>query len=282
MIHSGNAPSESSALAKCRCVGYASWMASLGARSLILCVVAAWPGCSHTAVAPRASVAPVESRPPTVSSSGSPPAVEPVVALPPEVATAPAEPVPALPPCPGDPQRDEHQKPDHVVQLAELAESMTVVDLGSGSGYFLCRLARAVGSRGRVIATEIDRSLVAELSKRAAREQLSNVEVVLAPSADVGIAPGSADRILVVDVWHHLADRKRYAARIARALSPEGKIIIVDFKPNRSGHGIAPERVLAELSAGGIDGAVVPEDLADQYVIVGSVRASSSGGKSTR
>jgi ubiquinone/menaquinone biosynthesis C-methylase UbiE len=153
---------------------------------------------------------------------------------------------------------------------------MTVVDLGSGSGYFLCRLSHAVGAHGHVIATEIDKSLVNDLKQRATREQLTNVDVVLAPANDVGIAPAAADRILLVNVWHHLPDRKRYATRIARALSPGGKVVIVDFKPagKQSAHGIQPERVLAELSAGGIDGALVPEELSDQYVIIGSVRGA--------
>jgi len=162
-----------------------------------------------------------------------------------------------------------------VVQLAALSDGMTVVDLGSGDGYFLCRLSRAVGTRGHVVATEVDKQLVSELNKRVAREHLSNAEVILAPPNDVGIALGTADRILLVKVWHHLPDRKHYAARVARALSPGGKVVVVDFKPggrHGSGHGITPERVLAELEAGGIDGALVPEDLPDQYVIVGTVR----------
>jgi SAM-dependent methyltransferase len=131
------------------------------------------------------------------------------------------------------------------------------------------------GPRGHVIATEIDKQLVGDLGKRITREHLANVEVVLAPPNDVGVAPGTADRILLVNVWHHLVDRKRYAARVVRALSPGGKVIVVDFKPggrHGAGHGIAPESVLAELAAGGIDGALVPEDLPDQYVVVGTVR----------
>jgi predicted methyltransferase len=162
------------------------------------------------------------------------------------------------------------QKPDEVVKLVGLSASMTVVDLGSGSGYFLCWLSRAVGPHGHVIATEIDKALVRDLHKRVEREKLSNVEVVLAPTTDVGIAAGTADRILLVNVWHHLPDRKHYAARVAHALSPGGKVIVIDFKP-RGDHGIAPERVLAELAAGGIDGALVSEDLPDQYVIIGSL-----------
>ena len=248
-------------------------------------------GCGSDAAARRTPVAPVaETTPPVAPAAATAPGAQPSVvesaAATAPVATAPADPVatvvapvepPApvvLPPCPTDP-RDSEQLPDHVVQLVALSDAMTVVDLGSGSGYFLCRLSRAVGPRGHVIATEIDKQLVGDLGKRIAREHLVNVEVVLAPPHDVGIAPGTADRILLVNVWHHLVDRKRYAARIVRALAPGGKVIVVDFKPggrHGAGHGIAPETVLAELTAGGIDGALVPEDLPDQYVVVGTVR----------
>lgn len=210
-------------------------------------------------------VAPVAAAPPPTAEPA--PSVEPAAEPPPV-----PEPVVALPPCPNEPQRDREQKPADVVQLAELASAMTVVDLGSGDGYFMCRLSRAVGAHGRVIATEVTGDLVGKLTKRAAREQLSNVEVLRAPLHDVGIPPGTADRILVVKVWHHLADRKRYAARVARALAPGGKVIVVDFKPRGGGHGIAPERVIAELAAGGIDAALVPETLPGQYVIIGAVR----------
>lgn len=235
-------------------------------------------GCGGEATAPRSPVAPVAA---TLAPA---PAVAPAparVVAPPSTealateSPAPPEPVAALPPCPADP-RDHEQLPDQVIQLVALSDGMTVVDLGSGDGYFLCRLSRAVGAHGHVVATEIDKPLVTGLNQRVAREQLANAEVVLAPPNDVGIAPGTADRILLVKVWHHLPDRTHYAARVARALSPGGKVIVVDFKPggrHGAGHGILPERVLAELKAGGIDGALVPEQLADQYVIVGTVRA---------
>jgi SAM-dependent methyltransferase len=233
-------------------------------------------GCGSDAAARRTQVAPVaEAAPPVAPAAATAPTAQPpVVESAPAEPPAPPAPEVVLPPCPTDP-RDGEQLPDHVVQLVTLSDAMTVVDLGSGSGYFLCRLSRAVGPRGHVIATEIDKQLVGDLGKRIAREHLANVEVVLAPPNDVGIAPGTADRILLVNVWHHLVDRKRYAARIVRALAPGGKVIVVDFKPggrHGAGHGIAPETVLAELTAGGIDGALVPEDLPDQYVVVGTVR----------
>ncbi|HEU0037541.1 MAG TPA: methyltransferase domain-containing protein [Kofleriaceae bacterium] len=179
-------------------------------------------------------------------------------------------------PCPED-NRDKSQKPDHIVQLAELTDGMTVVDLGSGTGYLLCRLSSAVGASGHVIATEVSKPLVKKLAKRAAREQLANVEAVKAPAKDVGVAAGTADRIVILHVWHHLPDRRQYAARIAQALAPGGKVVIVDFEKasKHATHGIAAKRVLAELAAGGIDAKLVPDEIANDYVIIG-VAASPS------
>jgi predicted methyltransferase len=263
--------------------------ARFASRWLAIASVAALVACRGDAAAPQrpvAPVAPVASSTPTTSIAPQPVAPPPAADTAPPAAAAAAPPTtaaleppvvepPALPPCAKDPQRDATQKPDHVVQLAGLSDAMTVVDLGSGSGYFLCWLSRAVGPHGRVIATEVDKALVRDLHKRVEREKLPNVEVILAPANDIGIAAGSADRILLVNVWHHLPDRKHYAARVARALSPGGKVVVIDFKP-RGDHGIAPERVLAELTAGGIDGALVTEDLPDQYVIIGTLHAGAA------
>ena len=225
-----------------------------------------------SAAAPRpASPAPPPATPVVAIAPATDPAPEPTTDPAPDPAPAPT----AAPPCPEDPKRDPSQKPAHVLRLVELADAMTIVDLGSGDGYFLCHLSRAVGPRGRVIATERGKRRLQRLEERVAREHLTNVEVVAAPTDDVGIAAGSADRILLVNVWHHLRKRQRYATRIARALAPGGKVIVVDFPPGRGRgtHGIKPERVVAELAAGGLDAAVVPDELTGQYVVTGTPAA---------
>jgi SAM-dependent methyltransferase len=207
------------------------------------------------------------------------PAPEPVPA--PAPVSAQAEPVPEPapapepappPPCPPNRDRDPIQKPAHVLALAGITDAMSVVDIGAGDGYFLCHLSRAVGPLGRVVSTDIEPALVRGLGERIAREQLANATAVQAPAADVGVAAASADRVLLVNVWHHLPDRRRYAKRIAHVLRPGGKVVVFDFKPRGNGHGIAPERVVAELTAGGFDAAIVPDELADQFVVVGTPR----------
>jgi ubiquinone/menaquinone biosynthesis C-methylase UbiE len=172
-----------------------------------------------------------------------------------------------------DPSREAWQKPDEVVALMELAPGMTVVDLGAGTGYFISRLSRAVGPGGAVIATDIEADMVRYMNERAAREKLGNVKAIAAPADDVGVAAGSADRILIVNVWHHIADRERYAARMAAALKTGGAVIIVDYTldsrrgPSRE-HRLAPEQVMAELKAGGLTAELATESLPDQYVLI--------------
>lgn len=173
-----------------------------------------------------------------------------------------------------DPGRDAWQKPDEVVSLLALSPGMTVVDIGAGTGYFMARLSRAVGDRGRVVATDIEPDMVRYMKERAAREKLGNVEAVLASADDVGVAAGSVDRALVVDVWHHIHRREQYAARLARALRPGGLVAIVDFtRESRRGppveHRLAPETVMAELRAGGFTAELARESLPDQYVVLG-------------
>ncbi|HTE53452.1 MAG TPA: class I SAM-dependent methyltransferase [Kofleriaceae bacterium] len=173
-----------------------------------------------------------------------------------------------------DPSREAWQKPDEVVTLLQLSPGMTVVDLGAGTGYFLSRLSRAVGPTGSVIGTDIEPDMVRYMKERAQREGMANVRAIAAPTDDVGIPAGSADRILVVDVWHHVGDRERYAARMARALRPGGAVAIVDFTlESRRGppahHRLAADKVIAELRAGGLSAELATESLPDQYVVIG-------------
>lgn len=177
-----------------------------------------------------------------------------------------------------DPGRDAWQRPDEVVRLLELEPGMTVADLGAGTGYFLPHLAEAVGPEGRVLALDVEANMVAHMERRIGEAGMTNVEARQVAPDDPGLAPESVDRILIVDTWHHIDDRERYAARLAAALRPGGRVVVVDFTPE-SPHGppppmrIAAPRVVAELTAAGLTAQTVDESLPYQYV----VRAERTG-----
>ncbi|MEM9553903.1 MAG: methyltransferase domain-containing protein [Acidobacteriota bacterium] len=172
-----------------------------------------------------------------------------------------------------DPSRDDWQKPDEVAKMLGAVPGAIVADLGAGTGYFLGPLSRAVGAGGRVLALEPEETLVEHMRERAAQAGWAQVEVRQIGYDDPGLEPESVDGILIVNTWHHLGDRPRYAAALLRALRPEGRVLVVDYtRESPQGpppaHRLPPEQVIEELVAGGFDASQLDESLPLQYVVV--------------
>lgn len=170
-----------------------------------------------------------------------------------------------------DPAREAAQKPAEVVAVMEITEGMTVADVGAGTGYFEPHLGRAVGDAGRVLALDVDAELVAHMRERF--KAAANVEVRLVAADDPGLEPRSVDRILIVDVWHHLAGRVAYAKKLGAALKPGGRLVIVDYLvdaptgPPREMR-MSAAAIIDELKASGFDAREVPETLPNQFIVV--------------
>jgi len=170
-----------------------------------------------------------------------------------------------------DPARDAWQRPEDVLRAMELAPTMSVADVGAGTGYFAVRLARAVPA-GEVTATDIEPNMVRFVNERARREGLPNLRAILATPSGSSLAPASLDRILVVHVWHHLPDRGALARDLAAALRPGGRLFVVDFAvaarrgPPPSMR-VAPESIIAELEAAGLTARVSAVAVPDQYIV---------------
>jgi len=151
-----------------------------------------------------------------------------------------------------DPARDAWQKPDQVIQALALRQDARVADIGSATGYFPVRIARAV-PQGQVIGSDIEPSMVEYLAQRARKEGLANLQAVLATPDDPKI-PGPVDLILVVDTYHHLEDRPAYFRRLAPLLGKEGRLAIIDFRPDSSKgpqEKLASQVVIEELAQAG-------------------------------
>lgn len=175
-----------------------------------------------------------------------------------------------------DPERVDWQKPEHIIDLMNIESGMHVADLGAGTGFFLGYLSVAVGESGKVQALDVADTLVDHMRERAAEAGWDNVTSRLVATDDPAFEPGSMDRILIVDVWHHISNRADYAEKLLAALSPTGQVVVIDFTldspegPPKQ-HRMAPEKVVAELEAGGLEAWVVEnEELPRQYVVMAS------------
>ena len=121
-----------------------------------------------------------------------------------------------------DPSRDAWQKPHEVVMALGLKPTDTVADIGAGTGYFARRFAMHAS---KVYAVDIDQKLLAIASSNAP----ANLQTILATPDDPRLPPRSADLIFFCDVVHHLGDRPVYYRKLANALKPGGRIVVVDF-----------------------------------------------------
>jgi cyclopropane fatty-acyl-phospholipid synthase-like methyltransferase len=128
-----------------------------------------------------------------------------------------------------DPKRDEWQKPHEVMGALGLPQDATVADIGAGTGYFAVRLAHQLPG-GRVYAVDVETEMVKHLAMRAARQGLANVIAVRGSPGDPRL-PGKVDLALLVDTYHHIEDREAYFTRLRTMLKPEGRVVVIDFKP---------------------------------------------------
>jgi cyclopropane fatty-acyl-phospholipid synthase-like methyltransferase len=127
-----------------------------------------------------------------------------------------------------DPARDAWQLPDRVIAALDLKAGQSVADIGAGTGYFSMRLAKSAAAPS-VYAVDIEPKMVEYLKGRAAKEGLKNVTAVQA-GADSPNIPAPVDTILVVDTFHHIANRVEYFRKLRASIKPGGRLAIIDFR----------------------------------------------------
>jgi SAM-dependent methyltransferase len=156
------------------------------------------------------------------------------------------------------PARDRWQKPAELVKRLQLRPGATVADIGSGTGYLLPHLSRAVGSAGAVYAQEIQETFLPRLRQRA--KVLGNVEVVLGTSEDPRLPVRNVDCFVLLTVYHEVERPVEYLKTLRSYAAPNARLAIIDFDTHRKGeppvprgHEVSEQDVLVEARNAGWD-----------------------------
>jgi ubiquinone/menaquinone biosynthesis C-methylase UbiE len=153
--------------------------------------------------------------------------------------------------------RDSWQQPQRVIEALGLEPGDHVADLGSGSGYFTLRLARAVGPTGKVYAVDVDEQMNGYLRKRVHDAGLDNVEVIRGEYEDPLLPDGEIDLLLTANTYHHIRERPSYFRNVQTDLASDGRVAIVDFDGRKGWfvrlmvHSVPKQEMVGEMREAG-------------------------------
>jgi precorrin-6B methylase 2 len=171
-----------------------------------------------------------------------------------------------------------------LAELLSLREGMTVAEIGAGTGWLTVEVARRVGPSGRVYSTEISVDRLADIRRAADAAGLSNVIVLEAGERATGLPSGCCDAIFMRRVYHHLTAPSAILTSIRDALKPGGRLVIIDFRPDRlvgtvTRMGVDQGEVIRAATSSGFEVVTADEWRGwDHYVVV-FVKPSSSRSK---
>ncbi len=171
------------------------------------------------------------------------------------------------------PDRDEWQQPERVMDSLGIADGSHVADLGAGGGWFTIRLARRVGPNGLVYAEDVQPPMIDAIKRRVEREGLHNVKTILGEFTNPRLDPHSVQAALLVDLYPQIQDPVSLLKNVRAALTPNGRLGIIDFKPGGFGPGpddnrVAPETVIRDAATAGLRLVLHEKFLRYQYLLV--------------
>lgn len=132
-------------------------------------------------------------------------------------------------------ERDTWQRPDEILEQLDLRPGNTVVDLGSGAGYFALKIALRVAPDGRVIAVDLRRQSLAFLWIRATLDGHRNLHVVRATADDPRLPPGPVDAVLIANTYHELTAPEPVLRALVTSMRVGARLVVVDRGPRDAG-----------------------------------------------
>lgn len=171
--------------------------------------------------------------------------------------------------------RETREQPDKVIAAMKLKPGDVVADIGSGSGYFTRRLAKAVLPGGIVYGVDIQPEMNEILRKNCEKEGITNVKIILGADDDPKLPAKSIDWMLLVDVYHEFQKPEAMLAKMREALKPDGHVCLLEYRLKgdtasyiKIKHRMSVEQVLSEWEPAGFKLEKLHEFLPTQHMFI--------------
>jgi ubiquinone/menaquinone biosynthesis C-methylase UbiE len=178
--------------------------------------------------------------------------------------------------------RIEEEQPEAMLDALKIPSGATVADVGAGAGYHSIRMAQRVGPKGMVLATDLQPEMLVMLQRNAREARVKNIKPIRATQLDTKLPDAAVDLILMVDVYHECTDPEMTLKGLRKALKPQGRLVLVEFRgeddnvPIKPEHKMTLKQVRREVEPQGFTFKESLEFLPWQHVIIFEKPAEAS------
>ena len=146
-------------------------------------------------------------------------------------------------------ERRSYQDPFKIAKAIGVKKGMTVVDMGCGPGFFTLPLAKLVGPKGMVYAVEANPTMLKHLRDNIRKTDANGnrIKAIHANVSRTRIPTASADVVLLARILHDIEDKGDFLKEVGRICKPHGRVVDLDWKKVRTGHG-PPYEIRLSLS----------------------------------
>jgi ubiquinone/menaquinone biosynthesis C-methylase UbiE len=169
--------------------------------------------------------------------------------------------------------REQEERTDLLLENMKLRPTDIVIDLGAGTGYFSFPIARKVPDGG-VIAVDIQPEMLGIIEQRKTRENIANIETLLATVSNPNIPESIADVVLLIDAYHEFSHPREVMEGVVKGLKPNGRVVLVEYRGEDSRvlikrlHKMTQQQAKKEMQAVGLKWLQTDTYLPQQHVMI--------------
>ncbi len=154
------------------------------------------------------------------------------------------------------PEREKEENVSRLIKNMKIQPTDNIADIGAGSGYHVFRMA-PLAKKGQVYAVDIQEEMLMAIETSKAVNGIDNVITVQGTEKTVNLPENSVDKILMVDVYHEFNFPVEMIATIKKALKPDGKLFLIEYRgedpkvPIKPLHKMTEAQAVKEMEAAG-------------------------------
>lgn len=153
-------------------------------------------------------------------------------------------------------EREKEEKTAKLLSNMNIDSTDVIADIGAGSGYHVFRMSQ-MAHKGVIYAVDIQPEMLVAMAYKIAADDVKNVETIQGGEQSTNLLENSINKVLMVDVYHEFNYPAEMLASIKKALKPNGKIFLIEYRaedadvPIKTIHKMTQQQAAKEFKAAG-------------------------------